>query len=107
MGKVRPGENPCKPEELLICQSCNGRGSVTEKEGCFIATTVFGTSAAPEVVALRRYRDQVLKENISGRAAISTYYRVGPALAVWLKDKPYLISLVRRALTFFIKRLKP
>ncbi len=69
---------------------------------CFVATVAFQSVEAPEVVALRRFRDDVLLQSRSGRLAINLYYKVGPALAVITKVPP-LRMLLRRGITLFVK----
>ena len=42
-------------------------------EGCYIATCVYGSYGAPEVLTLRRFRDEILKKHMLGRMFISPY----------------------------------
>jgi len=48
---------------------------------CFIATAAWGTPMAPQVVTLRRFRDNVLLTNAPGRAFVRAYYKLSPPLA--------------------------
>jgi hypothetical protein len=48
--------------------------------GCFVATAAYGSYGHPDVVALRRFRDEVLVHHATGRALIRWYLRVGPRL---------------------------
>jgi hypothetical protein len=77
---------------------------------CFIATAAYGTPMAPEVNALRAYRDQVLVRSWAGRALVASYYRLAPPVAKFIEDKPWLRALVRAALkpviVFARKRLE-
>ena len=57
---------------------------------CFVATATFGTPWAPEVVALRGWRDDVLRRSVGGRAFIRVYYVVGPYLAALVRRCPPL-----------------
>ncbi len=52
-----------------------------KSSGCFIATATFGSELAPEVVFLRRFRDEVLLQSVSGRIFIQAYERLSPPLA--------------------------
>lgn len=52
-----------------------------KKGGCFIATAVYGSCHAPEVVILRDFRDKFLVSSLIGLFLIEIYYRVSPALA--------------------------
>ena len=49
-----------------------------DKNGCFIATAVYGSPMAREVGLLREYRDNVLTRSRHGRAFIWAYFQVGP-----------------------------
>lgn len=53
---------------------------------CYIATAVYGFYDAPEVLVLRRFRDEVLKVTYWGRKFISIYYFISPVFAKKLKD---------------------
>lgn len=55
-------------------------GSHKKKQGCYIATCVYGSYDCPEVWVLRRYRDTVMRESVPGRLFIRLYYAVSPTL---------------------------
>ena len=74
------------------------------KKGCFIATAVYGDSDAPEVVILRRWRDDKLSRTPAGRAGISIYYKVSPPVAKLLTRVPWLSALVKTLLDTFVRR---
>lgn len=50
------------------------------KEGCYIATCVYGSYNSPEVWTLRRYRDEYLKSKLFGRIFIKIYYAISPTI---------------------------
>ena len=54
--------------------------STSNGEGCYIATCVYGSYDAPEVLTLRRFRDEILKKHMLGRAFIRCYYAISPHL---------------------------
>jgi hypothetical protein len=54
---------------------------------CFIATAVYGSYDAPEVLILRRFRDIYLDTKYLGRLFIKAYYRLSPPIANWIKNK--------------------
>lgn len=77
-----------------------------KKEGCYIATAVYGSYDAPEVLVLRRFRDETLKRTMLGRGFIRTYYALSPALAQKLRTAARLNALVRKGLDFFVRFLQ-
>jgi hypothetical protein len=68
------------------------------KKGCFIATAAFGFYGAPEVRALRSFRDHYLLTNSMGSAFVGWYYRVSPAMADYLNAHPGYKPAIRLAL---------
>lgn len=54
--------------------------SQMSKEGCYIATCVYGSYDCPEVLTLRRYRDNILRKNLFGRLLVRVYYLISPTL---------------------------
>ncbi len=46
-----------------------------KKQGCYVATAVYGSYDCPEVWTLRRYRDNTLAETWYGRVFIKLYLR--------------------------------
>jgi len=67
---------------------------------CFIATAAYGDVDAPEVEALRRFRDRHLLTNRPGAAFVRFYYRVSPPLARMIEGRPRLRAAVRKTLDF-------
>lgn len=66
--------------------------------GCFIATAAYGYYSAPEVMALRQFRDRYLVTNAPGRLFVQWYYRVSPGLAAFITEHPSLKPVARTAL---------
>jgi len=62
---------------------------------CFIATAVYGTKMATEVVALRRFRDNRLMKNTAGRAFVKWYYRHSPPVADFIRHRSVIKATVR------------
>jgi len=63
--------------------------------GCFIATACYGSTHAPEVDVLRRFRDRVLLPRPAGRAFVAWYYRTSPPVAAYLTVHSFARWLVR------------
>lgn len=76
------------------------------RAGCFIATAVYPDPDAPQLGALRRYRDQSLMTSAMGRFGVNLYYRLSPPVADWLAQHPRCAALVRRALNRWVHRLE-
>lgn len=55
-------------------------GKYYTKQGCYIATCVYGSYDCPEVWTLRRFRDNNLKKTLIGRVFIKFYYATSPLL---------------------------
>ena len=90
--------------ELIFDKTLNEEDNVyfdTNKEtttgdsGCYIATVVYGSYEAPQVVSLRRFRDEYLSGRYLGRLLIRNYYRIGPSIAERLKGKEVINKLIR------------
>lgn len=82
------------------CGDCGGGdcGGCEPDCDCFIATAVYGSYDAPQVVSLRRFRDEKLMSYSIGRLFIAAYYKLSPPLAQWLKNHPYFAKQVRQIL---------
>ena len=76
------------------------------KSGCFIAAAVYGHADCPQVLVLRRFRDEVLARTFLGRAGICVYYHLGPMAAQWLNQKPGLMRAIRRVLDWCVKSIQ-
>lgn len=68
------------------------------RRGCFIATAAYGSYSAPEVQALRTFRDRYLLTNRVGSAFVRWYYEHSPVAAAWLDSHPGYKPVVRTAL---------
>lgn len=70
--------------------------------GCYIATAVYGSYDAPEVLILRSFRDQILQKHWLGKCFIKVYYFLSPPVAKRLKNARRINDLVRAALDRFV-----
>lgn len=76
------------------------------KGGCYIATAVYGSYEAPEVMILRRFRDDVLGKNVVGCAFVRVYYAISPFFARRLAHSRHINSTVRHMLDKFVAWLE-
>ena len=74
--------------------------------GCYIATMAFGSYEAPEVVELRKFRDERLAKSEWGRLFIRFYYAFSPLLVECLKDQKAVNSCIRRFLRILIGAIR-
>jgi subtilisin family serine protease len=73
---------------------------------CFVATAAYGSSLAPEVKVLRRFRDRYLLKWDTGRKVVSYYYRYSPPLAGYISGRPPLRLAARAAITPIVYGIK-
>jgi len=75
-------------------------------EGCYIATMAYGDYQHPQVIELRKFRDNTLQKSSLGRSFIKFYYKYSPKLVEILKNKQKTNSTIRRILDAFVKTIK-
>ena len=101
-------------EDEYRCRKCNttAYSSVLDDEhlegsGCFVATVVYGDRYAPEVQALRTFRDQVLAKHFLGRAFIRSYYSgIGKRVAETIQQRaPSAIPVIKQGLDVVVRSL--
>jgi len=66
-----------------------------KSSGCFIATAVYGSPLAQEVVILRSFRDKVMAKSPLGKVFITGYYRFSPFYARLISQSETLKKLIR------------
>ncbi len=79
--------------------------SPKKKEGCYIATAIYGSYDAPEVITLRQFRDETLKKSFFGRMFIKVYYTLSPPVAEKLKNAHRVNTFVRSILDKWVAHL--
>lgn len=67
---------------------------------CFIATACYGNCNAPEVIVLRKYRDERLLKTSMGKKFVWFYYLLSPFLAKIISKSDFLKRYLRE---FFLK----
>jgi hypothetical protein len=72
---------------------------------CFIATAVYGSTSAQEVVILQRFRDEFLNGFLIGRMFIRTYNRISSKMATFISRHSLSKAAFRFLLTPVIKLL--
>lgn len=80
-------------------------GFTIKKDGCYIATAVYGSYDCPQVWVLRRYRDNKMASHFLGRMFIGAYYSVSPVLVKWFGNKKWFIHICRKPLDAIVCKL--
>ena len=75
-------------------------------DGCYIATMAYGDYDHPQVLELRKFRDDFLSKTTLGRSSIKLYYRYSPSLVQRLKNKQSINLIIRKGLDQFIKIIR-
>jgi hypothetical protein len=75
-------------------------------DGCYIATMAYGDYDHPQVLELRKFRDDFLSRTTLGRSFIKLYYRYSPSLVQMLKNKQGINLIIRKGLDQFIKTIR-
>ena len=78
----------------------------SNSQGCYIATSVYGSYDTPEVWTLRRFRDDVLGQTWYGRLFIKAYYATSPTLVRWFGDAEWFRNFWRDRLDSLVSDLQ-
>lgn len=104
-------------QELPMDEECrshydrNRAGIITQQEkhlsndGCYIATMVYGDYNHPQVITLRKYRDDVLRKSSFGKWFIDFYYRESPGLVNRLKNCDRINNIIRIVLDRIVNHI--
>lgn len=77
-----------------------------KNNGCYIATSVYGSYDCPQVWTLRRYRDYNLAKTWYGRAFIKIYYAISPTLVKWFGNTTWFQNFWKNKLDRMVCNLK-
>lgn len=87
------GAGGSRAQEML--ERIAGDPNLKDRGKCFIATAACESPESPEVVELRRFRDQVLQRTGPGRLLVSAYYAFSPPLARALSNNQTAARIAR------------
>ena len=81
--KILSTKFPNHPENKIILKLIEDNKSIKikKKDGCFIASTIYGDPYCEEVVLLRAWREKYLRNKIMGKLIIYLYNLFGPYIA--------------------------
>lgn len=91
---------------LILDEKSRSTRTNVNKGACYIATAVYGSYDATEVLVLRRYRDDVLNNTTIGRVFISVYYKWSPKFAGKLKEWETVNRFAKTRLNKLVCHLK-
>ena len=96
-----------KFDSAFICsKSLTETIDTRKKEGCYVATAIYGSYDCPQVWTLRRYRDLSLKQSLSGRGFIRIYYAISPLLLKLFGRTKLFNNICKKILDKFIISLQ-
>lgn len=91
----------------VVSNSSAARQTYTyKKNGCYIATCVYGSYDCPLVWTLRRFRDLILSRHWYGRIFIRFYYSVSPTLVNLFGNARWFHRLFKSALNRMVYSLQ-
>jgi hypothetical protein len=82
------------------------KSSIQPKSGCYIATMTYGNYNHPQVIHLRKFRDNNLQKTFLGRLLIKAYYAISPSIVTLFKNNKLVIKVTRVFLDLFIDEIK-
>lgn len=82
-------------------------GGSDSDSSCYVATMAYGSYEAPQVLVLRKFRDQFLQKFKAGRQFIQWYYANSPSFVEKHASKKWLHKIIRSMLNFVVLVLKP
>lgn len=77
-----------------------------KKQGCYVATCVYGSYDCPQVWTLRRYRDYTLAKTWYGRLFIKVYYAISPSLVRIFGNTKWFKNMLKPRLDRMVKKLQ-
>ena len=80
------------------------RANNNRSGGCYIATMAYGEYDHPQVLELRKFRDEILERSLIGRLFIRIYYRFSPRLVMHMQYKKRINVLIKKGLDNFINQ---
>ena len=76
-----------------------------KKDGCYVATCVYGSYDSPEVWTLRYFRDETLDKSWYGKLFIRVYYKISPHVVKLFGEKKWFNRLWRPILDKIVVKI--
>ena len=77
----------------------------SKKEGCYIATMIYGDYNNPNVLVLRKFRDEHLLTSVMGTLFVRLYYWISPKLVKKWHNKKRINAIIHNLLNGIVMRL--
>jgi len=71
-------------------------------KACYIATEIYQNIDSQELFILRNWRDNILKNQLLGRAFINIYYKYSDRLLLYIGNKQLLRKFIKNILDIFV-----
>ena len=93
-------------KDLTTEQPIDTHQQAVQRNGCYVATCVYGSYDCPEVWVLRRYRDNTLDNNFFGRCFIKVYYALSPNLVKLFGKQSWFVRTSKSLLDKIVHSLQ-
>jgi hypothetical protein len=91
---------------LLEFGNLKNQNNSSDGGGCYIATMAYGDYEHPQVLVLRKFRDEKLINTNVGKALIKFYYGVSPYLVKLLRNHKQINKFIKRVLDLLVQLIK-
>lgn len=92
-------------EKIRFVENSKNTNWVKNSSGCYIATMAYGSYEHPQVIILRKFRDDVLLKYLVGKLFVEAYYLTSPKIVVVLKKQTKSNRIIRKMLDKFIENM--
>jgi len=86
-----------------VCPFCGGTYKDFSK--CFIATAVYGSPYATEVIVLLKFRDNYLLNSVAGRFLVKVYYLISPKIVKIIQKSNNTRIILKKFLDYIVKHM--
>lgn len=102
---ISDDNNDYSPNHSSASYSSNTSNS-SSSQGCYVATSVYGSYDCPQVWTLRRYRDNQLSKSRCGRLFIRAYYAVSPIIVKYFGETQCFKKMWQNKLDIIVEKLQ-